>query len=571
MPRVDKKGAADKLAKTPTGIQGLDEITGGGLPKGRPTLVCGGAGSGKTMLAMTFLEHGARKCNEPGVFFSFEENESELATNFASLGYDLTDLIKQKKIIVDFVVVEKNEIAETGEYDLEGLFIRLGAAIDEIGAKRVVLDTVEALFAGLNNTGILRAELRRLFRWLKARGVTTVITGERGDNTLTRHGLEEYVSDCVILLDHRVTNELATRRLRIIKYRGSSHGNNEYPFNVDESGISLLPLTSMGLTHKAGTERVSSGIQELDQMLSGEGYYRGSSILVTGMAGTGKSSVGAHLVNGGCARGERCLYFATEESPNQIMRNMRSIGIDLERWIKKGLLEFVAARANMRSLEEHLLVLQRTADDFKPSLVVVDAITDFNTIGSGLAVKWMTTRMVDFFKSRGITALFNSLVTGVDIEDSGIGVSSTMDVWMHLVNVPSDLERNRIMYIIKARGMPHSNQVREFLITNGGVKLVEVYTGPSGALLGSARLTQEAAEKRTTLDRKQEMEVKQKELFRKRAGLEAQIAGLRAELEAQGEEAKRISEHEKKREKEIGRDVEEMAVKRQAGGKRAAK
>jgi circadian clock protein KaiC len=571
MPRVEKKGTTDKLAKTPTGIQGLDEITGGGLPKGRPTLVCGGAGSGKTMLAMTFLEHGARKCNEPGVFFSFEENESELATNFASLGYDLTDLIKQKKIIVDFVVVEKNEIAETGEYDLEGLFIRLGAAIDEIGAKRVVLDTVEALFAGLNNTGILRAELRRLFRWLKARGVTTVITGERGDNTLTRHGLEEYVSDCVILLDHRVTNELATRRLRIIKYRGSSHGNNEYPFNVDESGISLLPLTSMGLTHKAGTERVSSGIQELDQMLSGEGYYRGSSILVTGMAGTGKSSVGAHLVNGGCARGERCLYFATEESPNQIMRNMRSIGIDLERWIKKGLLEFVAARANMRSLEEHLLVLQRTADDFKPSLVVVDAITDFNTIGSGLAVKWMTTRMVDFFKSRGITALFNSLVTGVDIEDSGIGVSSTMDVWMHLVNVPSDLERNRIMYIIKARGMPHSNQVREFLITNGGVKLVEVYTGPSGALLGSARLTQEAAEKRTTLDRKQEMEVKQKELFRKRAGLEAQIAGLRAELEAQGEEAKRISEHEKKREKEIGRDVEEMAVKRQAGGKRAAK
>ena len=333
-------------------------------------------------------------------------------TNFASLGYDLTDLIEHKKIIVDFVVVEKSEIEETGEYDLEGLFIRLGTAIDEIGAKRVVLDTVEALFAGLSNTGILRAELRRLFRWLKARGVTTVITGERGDSTLTRHGLEEYVSDCVILLDHRVADELATRRLRIIKYRGSSHGNNEYPFNVDETGISLLPLTSMGLTHKAGTERVSSGIQELDQMLSGKGYYRGSSILVTGMAGTGKSSVGAHLVNAGCARGERCLYFATEESPNQIMRNMRSIGIDLERWMKKGLLEFVAARASMRSLEEHLLVLQRTADVFKPSLVVVDAITDFSTMGSGLAVKWMTTRMVDFFKSRGITALFNSLVTG---------------------------------------------------------------------------------------------------------------------------------------------------------------
>jgi circadian clock protein KaiC len=571
MPRVEKKEIVARLGKAPTGIHGLDEITGGGLPQGRPTLICGGAGSGKTMLAMTFLEHGAKKCNEPGVFFSFEENEKELETNFASLGYDLSDLIKQKKIIIDFVVVEKNEIEETGEYDLEGLFIRLGTAIDEIGAKRVVLDTVEALFAGLSNTGILRAELRRLFRWLKARGVTTVITGERGDSTLTRHGLEEYVSDCVILLDHRVANELATRRLRIIKYRGSSHGNNEYPFNVDETGISLLPLTSMGLTHKAGTERVSSGIQELDQMLSGKGYYRGSSILVTGMAGTGKSSVGAHLVSAGCARGERCLYFATEESPGQIMRNMRSIGIDLERWTKKGLLEFVAARASMRSLEEHLLVLQRTADAFNPSLVVVDAITDFSTMGSGLAVKWMTTRMVDFFKSRGITALFNSLVTGADIEDSGVGVSSTMDVWMHLVNVPSDLERNRIMYIIKARGMAHSNQVREFLITNGGVKLVEVYTGPSGALLGSARLAQEAAEKRTALDRKQEIDVKQKELFRKRAGLEAQIAGLSAELQAQQEEAKRIAEHEKEREREIGRDVKEMSAKRQAGGNGAAK
>ncbi|MGD0355221.1 MAG: circadian clock protein KaiC [Dehalococcoidia bacterium] len=571
MPRVEKKKTAAKLGKTPTGIHGLDEITGGGLPQGRPTLICGGAGSGKTMLAMTFLEYGARKCNEPGVFFSFEETEKELETNFASLGYNLTDLIEHKKIIVDFVFVEKSEIEETGEYDLEGLFIRLGTAIDEIGAKRVVLDTVEALFAGLSDTGILRAELRRLFRWLKARGVTTVITGERGDGTLTRQGLEEYVSDCVILLDHRIADDLATRRLRIIKYRGSSHGNNEYPFNVDETGISLLPLSSMGLTYEAGIERVSSGIQELDQMLSGKGYYRGSSILVTGMAGTGKSSVGAQFVNAGCSRGERCLYFATEESPSQITRNMRSIGIDLERWVKKGLLEFVAARANMRSLEEHLLVLQRTADAFKPSLVVVDAITDFSTMGTGLAVKWMTTRMVDFFKSRGITTIFNSLVTGAYVEDSGVGVSSTMDVWMHLVNVPSDLERNRIMYIIKSRGMAHSNQVREFLITNEGVKLMEVYTGPSGALLGSARLAQGAAEKRAALDRKQEMEVNQKDLFRKRTVLEAQIASLRADFEAQEGEAKRIAEHEREREREIARDVKEMAVKRHVGGGRTAK
>jgi circadian clock protein KaiC len=571
MVRVEKKGMAAKLGKAPTGIRGLDEITGGGLPQGRPTLICGGAGSGKTMLAMTFLEYGARKCNEPGVFFSFEETEKELETNFASLGYDLNDLIENKEIIVDFVMVEKSEIEETGEYDLEGLFIRLGAAIDEIGAKRVVLDTIEALFAGLSNTAILRSELRRLFRWLKERGVTTIITGERGVGTLTRQGLEEYVSDCVILLDNRVVDELATRRLRIVKYRGSSHGNNEYPFNVDETGISLLPLTSMGLTHKASTERVSSGIQELDQMLSAKGFYRGSSILVTGMAGTGKSSVGAHLVNGGCYRGERCLYFATEESPSQITRNMRSIGMDLEKWMKKGLLQFVAARASMRSLEEHLLVLQRTADAFKPSLIVVDAITDFSTIGSGLAVKWMTTRMVDFFKSRGITALFTSLVTGADLEDSGVGVSSTMDVWMHLVNVSSDLERNRIMYIIKARGMAHSNQVREFFITDEGVKLMEVYTGPSGALLGSARLAQEAAEKRETLDRKQEMEVTQKELFRKRSVLEAQIANLRAELEAQEEEAKRIVGHETERKREIASDLKKMAVKRHASGAKAVK
>ncbi len=571
MPRVEKKGTAAKLGKTPTGIHGLDEITGGGLPQGRPTLICGGAGSGKTMLAMTFLEYGARQYNESGVFFSFEETENELATNFASLGYDLTDLIESKKIVVDFVAIERSEIEETGEYDLEGLFIRLGTAIDEIGAKRVVLDTIEALFAGLKDTGILRAELRRLFHWLKARGVTTVITGERGDNTLTRHGLEEYVSDCVILLDHRVSNELATRRLRIIKYRGSSHGNNEYPFNVDEFGISLLPLTSMGLTHKADMERVSSGIQELDNMISGKGYFRGSSILVTGMAGTGKSSVGAHFINAGCERGERCLYFDTEESPGQIIRNMRSIGIDLEKWVKKGLLEFVAARASMRSLEEHLLVLQRKADAFKPSLIVVDAITDFSTMGTGLAVKWMTTRMVDFFKSRGITGIFNSLVTGADIEDSGIGVSSTMDVWMHLVNVTGDLERNRIMYIIKVRGMAHSNQVREFLITNDGVKLMQVYTGPSGALMGSARLAQEAAEKRSALDRKLAMATKQKELLRKRTVLEAQIAGLRAELEGQEAESQRIGEDENEREREIARDKKEMAVKRHVGRTGAAK
>ena len=572
MPRAEKKPEGiNKFPKSLTGIYGLDDITAGGLPKGRPTLICGGAGSGKTMLAMAFLEHGARDYNEPGVFMSFEENEKELITNFASLGYDLSDLIQHKKIILDFVSIEKAEIQETGEYDLEGLFVRLGQSIDEIGARRVVLDTVEALFAGLNNDAILRSELRRLFRWLKAKGVTAVITGERGEATLSRHGLEEYVSDCVIVLDNRVVNELSTRRLRIVKYRGSGHGTNEYPFILDTQGITILPVTAMGLTHEAGHEQVSSGIADLDVMLDGKGFYRGSSILITGMAGAGKSSIGAHFVEAGCARGERCLYFASEESPSQILRNMRSIGIDLGKWADKGLLKFHAARASSQGLETHLLAVQRLATEFKPSLVVIDAITDFATMGSTLEVKWMTTRLVDFFKAHGITAIFNSLISNLSAEESGVGVSSTMDCWLHLVNVRDDMESNRALYLIKSRGMAHSNQIREFRITSKGIKLLDLYIGPAGAVMGSARLAQEARDRAAITELGQEVERKQGEIEARRKAFEAKLISLKAEFDGEEAEMKKVLDQDKLKLKTLMQNGDAMAHKRHAIGAEAAK
>src|SRR5262245_10406902 len=366
-----------QLAKSPTGIQGLDEVTGGGLPTGRPTLICGSAGCGKTLLSLEFLVRGVTEFGEPGVFMAFEETAEELSKNVRSLGFDLDHLIEEKKIIVDYVHVDRSEIDETGEYDLEGLFIRLADAIDQVGAKRVVLDTIETLFSGLSNDAILRSELRRLFRWLKERGVTAIITGERGDNMLTRQGLEEYVSDCVILLDHRVTEQLSTRRLRVVKYRGSTHGTNEYPFLIDQFGISVLPITSIGLRHAASMERVSTGITPLDQMLGGKGVYRGASILISGTAGTGKTTIAAHFVDAACRRGEPCIYFAFEESPDQIIRNLRSIGIDLKQWVDQGLLRIHANRPSIYGLETHLTTMYRDVQDFMPKLVTLDPITSF--------------------------------------------------------------------------------------------------------------------------------------------------------------------------------------------------
>ncbi|MEO7623438.1 MAG: circadian clock protein KaiC, partial [Gallionella sp.] len=448
-----KVNARVPLPKARTGIQGLDEITGGGLPQGRPTLVCGSAGCGKTLLAMEFLVRGATQFDEPGVFMAFEETTKDLTQNVASLGFDLNDLIARKKMVLDFVYIERSEIEETGEYDLEGLFIRLGLAIDSIGAKRVVLDTIESLFAGLPNPLILRAELRRLFRWLKEKGVTAIITGERGDETLTRQGLEEYVSDCVIVLDHRVSDQASSRRLRVVKYRGSTHGTNEYPFLIDEDGISVLPVTSLGLQHSVSTDRISSGVPRLDAMLGGVGYYRGSSVLISGTAGTGKSSLAAHFVDAACRRGERALYFAFEESPSQIIRNMRSIGIDLEPWVKKGLLVFQATRPSFAGLEMQLTMMHKTVNTFKPQVVVVDPMNGFIIGGNEVEVKSMLMRLADFLKTNQITTLFTSLTSGGSPSElTNVAISALIDTWLMLRDIESGGERNRALSILKSRG-----------------------------------------------------------------------------------------------------------------------
>jgi circadian clock protein KaiC len=460
------------LPKSRTGIPGMDEITGGGLPKGRPTLVAGGAGAGKTLLAIEFLVNGANQYDEPGVFLAFEESAEELAQNVASLGFDLKDLIRKKKLIIDYVRVERNEIEETGDYDLEGLFIRLGHAIDTIGAKRVVLDTVEVLFSALTNQGILRAELQRLFRWLKNKDVTAVITAERGDGTMTRFGLEEYIADCVILLDHRVTEQVSTRRLRIVKYRGTLHGTNEYPFLIGRDGISVLPITSLALEHKVATGRISTGVKELDNMLGGRGFHRGSSILISGTAGTGKSSISASFVDAACRRGERCMYFAFEESTGQIIRNMRSIGINLAPHVKKGLLQFHVARPTVYGLEMHLVTMYDLIREYKPQVVVLDPITDFFAVASQAEVKATITRIIDFLKTEQITALFTSYTSqDEDMDQSIVGVSSLIDAWISLRNIENNGERHRGLYILKSRGMAHSNQIRSFQLTNDGIKI----------------------------------------------------------------------------------------------------
>jgi circadian clock protein KaiC len=523
------------LEKISSGISGLDEITGGGLPKGRPTLVCGNAGCGKTLLAMEFLVRGAVEHNEPGVFMSFEENEEELTKNVASLGFDLSALSVRNKIVLDYVRVERNEIEETGEYDLEGLFIRLNHAIDSIGAKRVVLDTLEALFAALPNEAILRSELRRLFRWLKDKGVSAIITAERGDGALTRHGLEEYVADCVILLDHRVNEQLSTRRLRVVKYRGSVHGTNEYPFLISKDGFSVLPVTSMGLDHPASSERISSGVERLDTMLGGKGFFRGSSILVSGTAGTGKSSLAAAFVDAAGRRGERSLYFAFEESQNQIIRNMSSIGLNLEPWVKKGMLQFHASRPSLCGLEMHLLTIYDAVKRFKPRVVVMDPVTNLISVGTEIEVRSMLTRLIDFFKTEQVTALFPSLTTG-DSSQSEVAISSLMDVWILLRNIESGGERNRGLYILKSRGMEHSNQIREVLLSNHGIGLVDVYAGPASVLTGSARIEQEGREKAEINRRKAQMDRRQREIERERGVTAAQIAVLKAGLEAKIDE-----------------------------------
>ncbi len=539
-----KPGATPvRLPKCPTGIQGLDEITGGGLPRGRPTLVCGGAGCGKTLFAVEFLVRGAAQFGEPGVLMSFEETDTELKANVASLGFDLGGLVRKKMMLVDHVHIERSEIQETGEYDLEGLFVRLNHAIETIGAKRVVLDTLEALFAGLPNEAILRAELRRLFRWLKDKGVTAVITAERGREQLTRHGLEEYVSDCVILLDHRVNDQIATRHLRVVKYRGALHGTNEFPFLIGNEGLSVLPITSLSLNHEVSSERISTGIPRLDVMLSGRGFFRGSSILLTGTPGTGKSITACSFAESAARRGERVLYFSFEESPNQIMRNMHSIGLRLEPLVRSRRLRFQSARPSLYGLEMHLATMFKEIATFQPAVVIVDPITSLMDAGSDSECKAMITRLIDYLKAEQVTSLFTSLTRGGHaLQQTESSISSLMDAWLLLQDFEGNGERNRVLYVIKARGMAHSNQVREFLISNRGIDLVDAYIGPSGVLTGSARAAQNSLEQAAVLTSQQEAARRKRELERKREAIERQIRGLRSDYEDETMELRRIDE-----------------------------
>ncbi|NWJ48386.1 MAG: circadian clock protein KaiC [Chloroflexi bacterium] len=555
---------AETLPKCPTGIDGLDALLEGGLPKGRPTLLCGGAGCGKTLVGVEFLVQGARRFGEPGVLITFEENAEEITKNVNSLGFNLNELVAQKKMVLDHVYIERSEIEESGDFDLDGLFIRLAYAIDSIEAKRVVLDTLEVLFSGFSNEATLRAELRRLFRWLKDKGVTAIITAERGSNgTLTRQGLEEYVSDCVIVLEHRTVDSISTRHLQVIKYRGSAHGTNEYPFLIDESGISVLPITSSGLEYSVSNERISTGIPSLDDMLEGKGFYRGSSVLISGTAGTGKTSIASSFANSVCQNGERCLYLAFEESTGQIVRNMRSIGLDLSPWIEANLLKFHTTRATMYGLEMHLVVIHQLVKAFQPSVVIIDPVTNFLNNGSNLEVRSMVTRLLDFLKMQQITAFFTSLTFAGGFEEHTLtNISSLIDTWLLLKDIEVDGERNRGLFVLKSRGMASSNQIREFILSHTGIELKEAYLGQAGVLTGSARLAQEAKERAEAQLREQEAMRVQFNLERKRQMLENQIAIMRAEFEVEEAESLNLLKQSKAIEEQLEIERNKMKISR---------
>ena len=554
-----------QLEKSQTGIKGLDEVTRGGLPKGRPTLICGGPGSGKTLLASEFLVRGALKFGEPGVFMSFEETSDDLTKNVASLGFKLDDLVAEKMIFLDYVLISRSEIEETGEYDLEGLFIRLEYAIASVGAKRVVLDSIETLFAGIPNPALVRAEIKRLFQWLKNKGMTTIITGEQGEKTFTRHGLEEYVSDCVIFLDHRISDQVSTRRIRIVKYRGSAHDTNEFPFLINENGITVMPITSLGLRHIVTNERISTGIPRLDAMLGEKGYYRASSVLISGSAGTGKTSFASHFADAACRRGEKCLFFAFEESESQVIRNMRSIGIDLEQWVKNGLLIYHADRPTIYGLETHLSVMQEMINEFNPRAVIVDPVSNLNAVANNANVKMMLTRLLDQLKLNSITTVLTILTQGSQpYESTDVDISSLADTWIRLRDTESGGERTRGMYILKSRGMPHSNQVREFLLTDKGVDIMDVYVGPEGFLTGSARVFGEAQEKAKDAALEQDAQMKERILERKRKEMKARITEIRAEFKTQEAAIKESIRQEKLRQNKASENRDAMAHIRKA-------
>jgi circadian clock protein KaiC len=522
-----------KLPKSLTGISGLDEVTGGGLPKGRPTLVCGPAGCGKTLLAMEFLVRGIREFEEPGVFIAFEESASDLVANVASLGFDLEQLQLDGQLAID-------HIHAIGP---EGLFLRLAEAVDSVGAKRVVIDTIDTLFGEFSNSAALRSELRRLFAWLKQREVTAVITGERGNGTLTRHGIEEYVSDCVIVLDHRVIEQTSTRRLRILKYRGSLHGTNEYPFFIGESGVSVLPITAAGLRNRVSSERVSTGVARLDAMLGDGGFYKGSTALVNGTPGTGKSTLAAQFCDAACTRGERAMYFAFEESQEEIVRNMSSVGIELQRWVDCGLLQFRCSRPSITSLEAHLFAMQKSVREFDPAVVVMDPVSDLLRIGTRSDVAALLTRQIDFLKARGVTSLLTSLSAGPSSAHADEQIASLIDTWLLVKTMEGNGELNRLLYVLKSRGTAHSNQIREFLLTSHGIELADVYVGPQGVLTGSARQAQEAQELAEGTARHDDLEQRRIKLERRRESVAAQTAALWREFESEEEVVKSLLSH----------------------------
>ncbi|WP_210520145.1 circadian clock protein KaiC [Hymenobacter terricola] len=551
-----------QLAKSPTGIEGLDEITEGGLPLGRPTLICGSAGCGKTLMGVEFLVRGIQNYNEPGVLMAFEETGAELAANVASLGFDLNDLQARQLLRLDHVHVDRSEIEETGEYDLDGLFIRLGYAIDSIGARRVVLDTIEALFSGFPNQGVLRSEIRRLFRWLKDKGVTTVITAERGEGTLTRQGLEEYVSDCVILLDNRVIDQITTRRLRVVKYRGSTHGTNEYPYIITEDGIAVVPVTSLRLEHSVSDQIDSTGIPALDEMFGRRGFYHGSSVLLTGTAGTAKTTLAAAFAQQVCKQGHRCLMFIFEESPQQLIRNMKSVGIDLAPLVAQGLLRIEASRPTLNGLERHLVTIHREVREFQPHAVVIDPISNLISVGNINEVRSMLTRLIDYLKVNNITALFTALVNTRTNQNEMTeeGVSSLVDTWISVRDLEGIGERNRGLSILKSRGMAHSNQVREFIVTEQGIELLDVVVGPTGIVTGASRLTQQLQEHAQHLATRQEVERRDRELERRRRVLEANIANLRTDFESVEEELRQINSEAETRQQTLLSDNRRIAT-----------
>ena len=541
------------LPKSPTGIAGFDEITDGGLPAGRPSLVCGPPGTGKSLFAVQFLVNGATRYGEPGVFLTFEESREELVSNVRSFGFDIEGIERDGLLLVDALSMEP-QVVDTGDFDLEALIVRLGYAVDKLGAKRVAIDNVEALFAGFGKPSLVRSELRRLFRWLKGHEVTTVITGERGEGRLTRHGIEEYLSDCVVVLDDRVVQDVATRRVRVMKYRGSTHGRNEYPFLIGTDGFEVLPITSLGLSQDVSADRVSTGVAGLDEMLGGEGVFRGSGVLVSGTSGTGKTTIAASFADEACRRGEKVLFFSFEESESEIFRNMDSVGLDLAGWVQQGLLQFHCERPTTRGLEDHLATMQRLIRDFEPMLVVIDPVTSLARGATPFDVSAMLMRQVYYLKAAGITAVMTVLSADSRTEQTILNISSLVDTFLEVVMLSAFGERNRGLYVLKSRGMAHSNQIREFLLSDRGVDVVPVMIGPEGVLTGSARIAAESAERTTAEELSKESAELVRALERRRESVDAHVATLRADFAAEERLTRRLIEASEQRVEAVNQD-----------------